>query len=147
MREHEIQNLETEKVEQSRTFDEMMCLFEKYKAETEQEIYCLNQQIRDFKSDLELKLKNEDDLKDMLEKKTTDYNRLSDSYFRNKRDSEDQESQSKEYINSLEAKVKELSTDIDKKSTDLLAVTQKNSDLAKQVGKLTVEKQKVQEKL
>lgn len=81
----------------------MMCLFEKYKAETEQEIYCLNQQIRDFKSDLELKLKNEDDLKDMLEKKTTDYNRLSDSYFRNKRDSEDQESQSKEYINSLEA--------------------------------------------
>jgi hypothetical protein len=42
MRDHEIENLETEKVEHSRTFDEMMCLFDKYKAETEQEIFCLN---------------------------------------------------------------------------------------------------------
>ena len=111
----------------------------------QQEVRSLNTQIsqlEDKASSLDSQVKN---LTSEIDIKKKDYNILSDSFYRLKKEKESTETENEGYIQSLEDRDKERSGILEKVQQDVQEERKKNKELLYKIQNISVENNKLQE--
>jgi len=72
-----------------------------------------NHQMEQLVNELEAKTKSEEDMAEKLAVKTNDYSRLSDAFYRLKKEKDETDTERQEYTSQLEAKIKQQSKDLE----------------------------------